>query len=216
MKSGLSEQSVTDEAFDQAESTAVELAMEAPKPDYWFQGFGNDWLEHFYELDSITEQLPGTWEMYLPSQWGVWFIVTLCALLLLRFYSVERLERSLNAYRQEAQRQLSEISSDVSNGKLDSTQKLLPLCKRCLLVFSERSDLSRLSLSEQRKYMNSLIPEVKQKKEWLLNDEDFLLLEQLSYGPDPKSISSDHIVDVLRRLEYWLCWHQPGGSYVDV
>lgn len=216
MNNGAPDQQISEEAFDGIESEVAVRVLDAPKPDYWFQGFGNDWLEHFYELDSIAEKLPLDWKAYIPSQWGVLVLLVLLVLLLLRIYSLRRLRQQLNAYRLEATQTLAEISNDLEKGRLESTRELPLLFKRCLLVFSERSYLSGLTESEQLEYMNSLLPQKKRAAELVLGDQDLPLLEQLRYQNDLEGICPLQLENLIFRFGYWLRWHEPGGGHVTV
>ncbi|GAA6150910.1 DUF4381 family protein [Pseudoteredinibacter isoporae] len=189
---------------------------EAAKPDYWFQGFGNDWLEHFYELDSIATKLPEGWAMYMPSQWGVVILVSLAAMLVMRFGVLRVLQRRLDAYRREAFSILKKISNDVTQGKVEAARELPDLIKRSLLVFTERSFLSGIALDEQLDYMNRLLPSGAQVDELLLDTQDCVLLEKLSYHADIDRIDSAQIAMLICRLEHWLQWHDPGNAHVVV
>ncbi len=216
MNSNPSDRQMSEETLDGIEAELAAPSIDTPKPDYWFQGFGNDWLEHFYELDSIVEQLPLDWRAYIPSQWGVWVLLVLFTLLLLRIYYLHLLKQQLNAYRREAAQQLAKISNDLERGKLESTRELPLLFKRCLLVFSERSYVSGLTESEQLKYMNSLLPKRKRAAELLLNDQDLPLLEQLAYQNDLDGISPLQLENLIFRFRHWLRWHDPGAQNVTV
>lgn len=193
-----------------SEPAPNELEMiDAVRPEYWFQGFGNDWLENFYELDSISTQLPSGIDMYLPSQWGGWVLALLLILLVIKALLVSRLERRLNVYRQEACEELAVFRLDVEKGRFESLAKLPTLLTRCLLVFNERADLTFVDAREKSAYLNSLLPKKAVDQKRLMTESDILFLDKLRFTKSVAEEDKSHILLVLSRFEYWLNWHQP-------
>lgn len=202
------------ESFEEPEISGKlasdELAVvDAEKPEYWFQGFGNDWLENFYELDSVAEQLPSGIEMYIPTQWGLLVLALLLLMFLGKVFIVARLERQLNTYRHEASELLVSVKLDLDQNQLQSLALVPEILSRCLLVFNERADLANLDVKQKVTYLNSMLPVKTNKKDNLIDEEDIHFLESIRFKKTAVDHDKRRANLVLSRVEYWLNEHKP-------
>ena len=73
------------------EEAARKLAEEYAKPEYWWQGFGNDWLDNFYEV-ALPEQ---SYNLWLINPGALIFLSLVFILVLICGWHVTKLKRSV-------------------------------------------------------------------------------------------------------------------------
>ncbi|WP_299775447.1 DUF4381 family protein [uncultured Pseudoteredinibacter sp.] len=198
-----------------AEMQEEQLAasIEGARPDFWFQGFGNDWLEHFYELESVAGELPSGLQMYVPKTEILLLGLTFLLIVLLRFWLLGKLQGQLDYYRLEAQSELEDVFAAIEKDELDNTNRLAEILQRCLLVFTDRKTLNSLSESQRLELINQLLPS-NAPVSFRLEEQEFAALERARFEKTTKQLDQEQLKVLHGKLLYWVNNHKVGELHV--
>ncbi|WP_299977460.1 DUF4381 family protein [uncultured Pseudoteredinibacter sp.] len=188
-------------------------SIEEARPDFWFQGFGNDWLEHFYELDSAAGELPSGLQMYIPKTEILLLGLAFLLLILLRYWLLSRLQGQLDYYRLEAQSELDDVFAAIESGELDNANRMAEILQRCLLVFAERKTLSSLSERQRVEFINQFLPSTTPPL-FKLDEQDLAALERGRFEKAAASMDQEQLEAVHGKLLFWVKNHKVGEQHV--
>jgi len=188
-------------------------SIEGARPDFWFQGFGNDWLEHFYELESVAGELPSGLQMYIPKTEILLLGLTFLIIVLLRFWLLGRLQGQLDHYRLEAQNELEDVFAAIEKGELDNTNRLAEILQRSLLVFTERKTLNSLSELQRLEFINQLLPR-NAPVSFKLEVQDLAALERARFEKTTGQLDQEQLKILHSKVFYWVNNHKVGELHV--
>lgn len=109
------------------------MSVLSAKPDFWFPGFGNDWLEQLHELVIPAELLQLPW---WPQGIGVYFVLALAVLVLGRWLLQQQT-------RWKAKRLQADLLQWLEQTRIEITARPermaeIPLVLKRFLIFIER------------------------------------------------------------------------------
>lgn len=191
------------------EEAARKLAEEYAKPEYWWQSFGNDWLDNFYEVD-IPDQ---SYNLWLISPSTLIFLSLLLILLLTCWWHMTKLKRRVREYRRVALNLLAEVETSVEQPMSDYTslRKVPLLLKHCCL-FLGGNKVAALVDAEFYLYMKACLNSNvgTESKSVFMSQQDLKDIFSWSYIEDTSLAQLEHskTQELLQKTRYWLEHHE--------
>ncbi len=186
----------------------------ADKPGFWQPGFGNDWLENFYELPGLVE--PGVWQLLSLSSRACLILGLLLVLVLVRRWHLRRLQQGLDVYRQQALDELADIRRGLESSEASFDVERLraapQLLRRAVLSFSPRDEIAQLNGQAWCDFLLGVLPVQYRSAPLAFEVDDILALSAWVYMA-PHHLAHANRKDtsgLLDKLEFWLKHHEPG------
>jgi len=191
------------------EEAAQKLVEEYAKPEYWWQSFGNDWLDHFYEI-AIPEQ---SYNLWLINPGALIFLSLLMILLLTYWWHMTKLKRRLLEYRRVALDLLTEVEASMMQPIPDynSLRKVPLLIKHCCL-FIGGNKVAALVDNEFYLYMKACLNSNvgAESKNIFLSPQDLQDIFSWGYIEDTSlaQLECSKTQTLLLKIRYWLEHHE--------
>jgi len=169
------------------------------KPDFWYPGFGNDWLENFHEIEAMKLDSLSL----LPTAPGALLII-LAALGFVAFHLLKKRRRWLAmAFQRDALRLLEDTEQQYSKDSARSLTKLNQILKRCVLHLADRRVVASMTGNMWCEYLLN-IQTCPEGDKYCLTEIDLRLIESCTYSNSKVAMTREEALLLIEKVRCWV------------